>query len=330
MLSFFIDVGVLAAVYGILSVSLHLQAGETGLLDFGLIGFFGIGGYATGIGGLHGLPWPVGIVVGLVLAAVAGVAVGRLGRTLAAEYWAIATLALAELLRLVALNTGSLTKGSEGISSISGFFQSLGPSQANAVWLGVTAAALAVCALVAHQVTRWQFGRTLRLVRETEELAAALGHDVVSAKVRIMAISAPMAALAGSLYTHYITFIGPDELQSFGTFLVFTMVIVGGLGNLAGVIVGATLVELLYNTTRFMSDLGISASAAAGLRIVVIGAALLGFLFFKPAGLLPEQLRRIETGESPSPRRWIGPIFPIGGLGKRAVPLAAGGVDAQR
>lgn len=295
MLSFLVDVGVLAGIYGILAVSLHLQAGVSGLLDFGLIAFFGMGGYATGIGSMHGVAWPWAMLCGLVVAAVAGAAVGRLGRTLRNDYWAMATLAMAELVALVALNTTSLTRGPRGITSIPGFFTSLGSTRYNYAWLGLVAAALAACMFVSHQVTNGQFGRVLRLVRETEDMAVSLGHNVVSAKVVVMAISAPMAALAGSLYSHYITFISPTYLEAFGTFLVWTMVIVGGLGSLGGVVVGAVVVELLYNGTRYLSDIGVSPSVAAGLRIVVIGAALIGFLYFRPAGLWPERLRRVRA-----------------------------------
>jgi branched-chain amino acid transport system permease protein len=134
------------------------------------------------------------------------------------------------------------------------------------------------------------------MVREREPQAAALGHDVVWAKVRIMAISAPMAALVGSLYTHYITFIGPQEMAPFATFLVWTMVVVGGLGSVKGVIIGAFAVQLLYELTRFIDDItNISAANAGGIRILVVGAALLGFLLFHPAGLVPERLRRVDA-----------------------------------
>lgn len=307
MLSFLVDVGVLAGIYGILAVSLHLQAGVTGLLDFGLIAFFGMGGYATGIGSMHGLAWPLAMLCGLVVAAVAGAAVGRLGRTLRTDYWAMATLAMAELVGLVVLNTTSLTRGPRGITTIPGFFTSLGSTRYNYAWLGLVAVVLAACMLVSHQVTNGQFGRVLRLVRETEDMAVSMGHNVVNAKVVVMAISAPMAALAGSLYSHYITFISPTYLQAFGTFLVWTMVIVGGLGSLGGVVVGAVVVELLYNGTRYLSDIGVSPSVAAGLRIVVIGAALVGFLYFRPAGLWPERLRKVRAPASPPGARAGGP-----------------------
>jgi branched-chain amino acid transport system permease protein len=136
----------------------------------------------------------------------------------------------------------------------------------------------------------------LRLVREREDVAASLGHDVVAAKVRVLALSAPMAALAGSLYTHYLAFIGPGQLESFATFLVWTMVVVGGLGSVWGVIAGAVLLEFLYDATRFIDDVfSIPADNAGGLRILVVGVALLGFLYFRPGGLLPERLRRIDA-----------------------------------
>ena len=235
-------------------------------------------------------------MIGMVLAAIAGAAVGILGRTLGAEYWAIATLALAELLRLVALNSDGLTNGPDGITTVMPFFGDLDPTGRDAVWLGLSLVILACCWVIAARLTETQFGRVLRLVRERESLAASLGHDVVWAKVRVMAISAPMAALAGSLYTHYITFIGPQEMAPFATFLVWTMVVVGGLGSAWGVIVGAFSVQLLYEVTRFIDDVtNISASSAGGIRILVVGAALLGFLLFHPGGLVPEKLRRIHA-----------------------------------
>lgn len=296
MLEFLLGVGILASLYGIVAIALNLQAGTTGLLNFGIVAFFGIGAYATGIGSMHGLAWPLSILIGMLLAAVAALGFGRLGSQLSDVYWAIATLALAELLRLVALNSDGLTRGANGISSAKPFFTGLSSTGSDLAWLALSSAVLAVCALIAWQATRFQFGRTLRMVRERESLAAALSHDVTGAKVRVLLLSAPMAALAGSLYTHYISFIGPQELEPFTTFLIWTMVVVGGMGSIPGVILGAFVVELLYGLTRYIHEVtGISATSSAGLRVLVVGAALLGFLFFRPAGIIPERLRRIDA-----------------------------------
>jgi branched-chain amino acid transport system permease protein len=292
LLSFLVGALVFTAIFGILAISLNLQAGETGLLNFGLAGFFGIGAYATGIASLHGVPWPLGMLAGMAVAALAGAAVGALGRTLHAEYWAIATLALAELLRLVALNADSVTGGPDGISSVQPFFAGLSPDARDLAWLALTASVLAACALVARRLGATQFGRVARLVRERQELAASLGHDVVGVKVRVAVIAAPMAALAGSLNTHYLTYIGPGQLEPLMTFLVFTMAVVGGLGSLRGVLLGALLVELLYDAARFLDDVvPISPNTAGSLRIMLVGAILLAFLLLRPQGLLPERLR---------------------------------------
>jgi branched-chain amino acid transport system permease protein len=297
VLEFLLGAAIVAALYGVLAVSLNLQAGVTGLLNFGLVAFFGIGAYATGIASIHGWPWELAIVGGMALAALAGAGVGFLGRTLGAEYWAIATLALAELLALVALNSDGLTRGAQGITSVEPFFSGTSTTVSDLLWLAVALVVLAICALIAWRVTESQFGRVLRMVREREPQAAALGHNVVSAKVRVMAISAPMAALAGSLYTHHITFIAPSELAPFATFIVWTMVVVGGLGSVRGVIIGAFLVQLLFDVTRYIDDvIEISPDSAGGIRILVVGAALLGFLLFHPAGLIPERLRRVGAG----------------------------------
>jgi branched-chain amino acid transport system permease protein len=297
VLEFLLGAGIVAALYGMLAVSLNLQAGVTGLLNFGLVAFFGIGAYATGIASIHGFPWELAMLIGMAVAALAGAGVGLLGRTLGAEYWAIATLALAELLGLVALNSDGLTRGAQGITTVEPFFSGYSATGRDLLWLAVSGAVLAVCALIAWRVTESQFGRVLRMVREREPIAASLGHNVVGAKVRVMAISAPMAALAGSLYTHQITFIAPQELAPFATFIVWTMVVVGGLGSVRGVLIGAFLVQLLFDVTRFIDDvIEISPDSAGGIRILVVGAALLGFLLFHPAGLVPERLRRVGAG----------------------------------
>jgi branched-chain amino acid transport system permease protein len=297
VLEFLLGAGIVAALYGVLAVSLNLQAGVTGLLNFGLVAFFGIGAYATGIASIHGFPWELAMVIGMAVASLAGAGVGLLGRTLGAEYWAIATLALAELLALVALNSDGLTRGAQGITTVEPFFSGYSATGRDLLWLAVSGAVLAVCAVIAWRVTESQFGRVLRMVREREPIAASLGHNVVGAKVRVMAISAPMAALAGSLYTHQITFIAPQELAPFATFIVWTMVVVGGLGSVRGVLIGAFLVQLLFDVTRFIDDvIEISPDSAGGIRILVVGAALLGFLLFHPAGLVPERLRRVGAG----------------------------------
>lgn len=296
MLDFALYFVTVAAVYGVLAISLNLQAGVTGLLNFGHVAFFGIGAYATGIVASYGGSWLLGIAAGLLAAVVLGACVGRLGRNLAADYWAIVTLALAECVRLVATNETALTGGPQGISGIAGPFTGVSGVAGSIGWLVLCIGVLAVSYVVAERLASTQFGRVLRLLREQPLLAESLGHDVTGAKIRLLMIAAPMAALGGSLYTMYISFIGPNQLLPIETFLVFTMLIVGGMGNSAGAVAGAVAVQLLYTGSRFLKDiLPIPAESAGSIRVLLVGATLAAFLLLKPGGLVPERLRRIDA-----------------------------------
>ncbi|MCW2694267.1 MAG: branched-chain amino acid transporter permease [Mycobacterium sp.] len=292
MVNYLLGVGILAAVYSINALSLNLQVGITGLLNFGQVAFVGIGAYSVAILDRHGVPWFLGFLVGGLLAGIAGALVGRLGRTLASDYWAIATLALAELVRLVALNQDGLTGGAQGISAVTGVWTDLSGTTRDAATFLSILALLGVSYLAASRLRKGQFGRVLVLIRENPDLAASLRHDVVSAKTRVMAVSAVMASVTGGFYAMYISFIGAGQLLPFATFLIFTMVVVGGLANTTGAVVGAVLVTVLYDGTRFLPDLiSMSPDQAAGVRILVVGVVLLGFLLLRTEGLVPEKVR---------------------------------------
>jgi branched-chain amino acid transport system permease protein len=293
---FLVHILVVATIYAVLAVSLDLQAGTAGLMNFGQIAFFGIGGYAAALVAQAGGSPVLGIPCGIVLAVGAGALVGRLGRNLEAEYWAIATLGLAEIVRIVAINEGWLTGGAEGIGGPIGLFPNLrGPAHGLA-FLGLSAAGLAVCYALVQTLTNRQFGRVLRLLREQPDLAVSFGYDVVSFKVRAMMVGAPVAALAGALMTYYIAYISPADLASFGTFLVWTIIIIGGVGNHRGAVLGAFIVQFIYTGALFLKDVvGIPSELAGSLRMLMVGCLLLTFLMIKSGGLLPEKLRKIHA-----------------------------------
>lgn len=297
MAEYLLGLMVLIGIYAINAVSLNLQVGFTGLMNFGQVAFVGIGGYSVAICDHYGWGWPVGFIIGAALAACFGAAVGRLGRTLASDYWAIATLALAELIRLVVLNQDRLTGGPQGIGDITGVWSNLsGPTRAAAT-LATIGVLLAATVLIATRLTGNQYGRVLRTVRENQDLAASLGHNVVSAKTRVMAVSAAMAAVSGGFFAMYISYIGPTQLLPFATFLIFTMVVVGGLGNLWGAVAGAALIAALYDVTRILPQIiPLSADQVASLRILAVGVVLLAFLLTRTRGLVPEKMRTFDAG----------------------------------
>jgi branched-chain amino acid transport system permease protein len=293
VLDFLLYIVTVGAIYGLVAISLNLQAGLTGLINFGNVAFFGVGAYSSGIVAQHGGNWALGVVVGLVLAALLGVAFGRLGKSLAADYWAIVTLAVAECLRLIAMNESAVSGGPQGISGIGGPFSHLAGLPGAFLWMFVVLVLLATAYLLVESLTKMQFGRVLRLIREQPLMAESLGHNVTGSKVRALIVAAPLAALGGSLYTLYISFIGPDQLLPLETFLVFTMLVLGGIGNNKGAILGAFVVQLIYSGSRFLKDfLPIPPERAGSIRILLIGLTLTGFLLFKSQGLLPEKARR--------------------------------------
>ena len=296
MLDFAWHVALVSGIYAVIAISLNLQVGVTGLLNFGQAAFVGLGAYATGILVALGAHWSLAMVAGMAVAALVGALLGRMGRTLSAEYWAIATLAVAELIRLVALNESWLTGGPGGIGGIPRLWGNLGTPTRELVLLATVLACVLVCYLLAEHLTKVQFGRILRMIRDQPLLAMSLGHDVVGYKMRIMALSAAMAAFGGSLLVHYVSFVGPEQLQAFETFIVWTMVVAGGLGNHRGVVLGALLIQLIYVGTRFLAAaVALPPESVASLRVAAIGLMLLAVLLFRPDGALPEPLRRVDA-----------------------------------
>jgi branched-chain amino acid transport system permease protein len=296
VLDFFLYVATIAAVYALFALSLNLQAGVTGLLNFGHVAFFGVGAYSSGIVALHGGSWVVGVLVGIVVASLLGAAIGRLGRTLAADYWAIVTLAVAECLRLIVVNETDLTGGPQGISGIAGPFTAISGMGGSIAWLVLCLVLAGLAYLIAEALTGMQFGRVLRLIREEPMLAASLGHNITAEKMRVLAVAAPIAAVGGSVYTLYISFIGPNQLLPIETFLVFTMLIIGGIGNNRGAVLGALVIQLIYAGSRFLKDIfPIPDQSASSIRLLIVGLVLTAFLMTRPDGLFAEKLRRIDV-----------------------------------
>ena len=296
MSDFLLHIAIIAAIYAIVSISLTLQAGVSGMMNFGQIAFFGIGGYAAAITASAGYSALAGVLVGVVVAAAAGAVIGRLGRNLDAEYWAIATLGIAEIFRIVLINEGWATGGAGGIGSPVQLFPMLeGRSQLLAV-LALAVACMLVCLAVAGRLTERQFGRMMRLLREQPDLSVSFGHDIVACKVRAMAIGAAIAALGGALSTYYIAYISPGDLLPFGTFLIWTMVIIGGIGNHWGAVLGAFVVQFIFVGALFLKDvLGFPSELAGALRMMIVGILLLTFLMTRPEGAIPERLRKINA-----------------------------------
>jgi branched-chain amino acid transport system permease protein len=290
--SFLLHVATLSCIYALLGLALNLQAGFAGLLNFGFVAFAGVGAYASAITSSLGYPAPIGVLLGVIAAMIVGFFMARLGRNLASDYWAIATLAVAELIRTVALNEDWLTGGAQGISGVSALFRSASGVQNDLAFFLLALAMVAIALFACTRLSRGRFGRAIRLMREEPALATSLGYQLVPLKVKATVTSAAIASVGGSLLAHYMSFVGPDYMLASETFVIWTMVMIGGLGNNLGVVLGALLVEAIYSAVPFAKDyLNISSDIAGAVRLGTIGVVLLACLLVRPGGLLPEKIR---------------------------------------
>ncbi|MDR7333650.1 branched-chain amino acid ABC transporter permease [Roseateles asaccharophilus] len=294
MFDFLVSSFTIAGIYGLMALGLNLQAGCAGLLNFGHIAFAGLGAYATGIAIQAGYPPAAGAALGITLACGLGWCIARLGRQLASDYWGIATLAIAEILRTVATNEGWLTNGAQGISAIPSLFEHW-PRPWDAIgFLLVVLALLALAAWACTRIADGRFGRALRLMREEPALARCMGYDLKSLKTRAILAGAALTAIAGSLYAHYMSFVGPDYLLASETFVLWTMLMIGGIGNASGVLVGVGLVQAAYAAVPFAKDaFHLDSDVSGALRLGLIGLILLACLMWRSEGLVKEQLRKI-------------------------------------
>jgi branched-chain amino acid transport system permease protein len=284
---FLLNIFCLAGIYAVIALALNLQAGYAGLLNFGHIAFVGIGAYAVALSSQFGWSLWLALPAGIAVAMLVSLLMAALGRQLAADYWGIATLALAEIIRIVITNEDQVTGGAQGIGGIS------------APWSGgqwvfgvVILLAVILSTVVSVRFASSRFGRALRLMREQPQLAMCMGYSLPWLKCRALMSSAVMCSLAGMLLAWYTNYASPDYLLSSETFLIWSMVMIGGLGNVRGVLLGVLVVEALYNLIPFAKDyLHFSADLTGALRLGLVGLTLLLCLLLRPAGLLPEKLR---------------------------------------
>lgn len=292
MFEFCLHVITLAGIFCLIALSLNLQAGTTGLMNFGQIAFVGLGAYAVGLGHQAGWSLPASILAGVIAAMLLAFIIARLGRNLAADYWGIATLAVAEIIRMVTLNETGWTGGAQGISALPSLLSFLSHEQQGMAFSILAVVLVVITALLCHRITYGRFGRALRLLREQPQLASCLGYNILSLKTRALLISAVIAAIAGSLLACYTSYVSPNYLVPAQTFLVWCMIMIGGLGNIWGVIAGAVLVQFVYAFVPFAKDyLDISSDVAGALRLGLIGLILLVCLLWRNQGLFPERMK---------------------------------------
>lgn len=296
-LDFWIGVGVLAGIYGIFTLGLQLNAGFTGILNFGQAGFMAIGAYTVGLLVTNG-GWSLwaALPAGVLLAVVAGVLIGIPSLRLRSDYFAIATIAFAEIVRYT-LQNAEFAGGNQGVVGFDGQWRAvaswmlarlapLGLGEQTqlplliVVWLVFLAL---VGGLKALQGTPW--GRVLKAIREDEDAAAALGKNILSYKLQSLGIAAAIAAVAGFFVALNVTYLYPSMFDPTFTFLGYAMLVLGGFASYTGVAIGGVVLWAVMEGTRFI-EFGLNGGQQASLRFIIVGLFLIGLSALRPQGLL--------------------------------------------
>jgi branched-chain amino acid transport system permease protein len=306
-----------ALLYIMLALGLNIVVGYAGLLDLGYIAFYAVGAYLYALlASPHfGLHWPVWVILpmGAMVAAGFGVLLGAPTLKLRGDYLAIVTLGFGEIIRIFLTNLNTpinITNGPQGVSlidpiAIGGF--SLGETQSI---LGVTlpstytyyylflALSLAIV-FISIRLQDSRIGRAWVAIREDEVAAAAMGINTRNVKLLAFAMGASFAGVSGGLFAGFQGFISPESFTLFESIIVLCMIVLGGMGNIAGVVLGALLITVFPEALRYLGDLqqlllGRVLVDPNDLRLLVFGLALVMVMIFRPAGLLPSVRRRRE------------------------------------
>jgi branched-chain amino acid transport system permease protein len=301
----------------LLAIGLNIVVGHAGLLDLGFVAFYGIGAYTLAYLGTS-LDWPFWptLIMGVFLAAVSGVILGAPTLRLRGDYLAIVTLGFGEIVRITAVNTDALG-GARGITPIPhpppifGLQFRLDPLPYYYLILFVIVLAI----IFSLRLQRSRVGRAWTAIREDEDAAELMGVPTFRFKLLAFAIGAMVGGLAGTVFASKVIFIAPTNFPFILSATILAAVLLGGAGNLPGVILGAFLIAWLPERFRGFADY----------RILVFGAALVLMMALRPQGLLPSRQRSAEMKEGTGG---------LGGLGAE-VPRAdsepeAAAVEAAR
>jgi branched-chain amino acid transport system permease protein len=291
MTAYLVTILILASISAIVALGLNIQWGVAGLVNFGVVGFYSIGAYATAIVALGGGGAWGGLAAGIVVSAAFSAVIALLTVRLNDDYLAIVALGFAEVVRLVLLNEAWLTGGPLGISGIPRPLAGLvREASYPLVLLSIILLALAAAFLVSEALVRSPFGRALRAVRDDDTVAAALGKNALTLRVKAFAAGGAIIGLAGGLHAFYITYIDPSQFTSIVTAYAFMAVIAGGRGSNIGLIIGAGSIMALLEATRFLKDVipFLDGTKLAALRLAMIGAGIILLLIFRPQGAMAE------------------------------------------
>lgn len=277
MTEYLVALATIIGIQALLTLGLTLQYGVTGLVNFGHVAFYALGAYTSALLTLAGVHFGVAMAAGVVLAVAASLLVGTATLRLREDYFAIVTLGFSELLRLLLLNARELTRGPLGIPGIPRPWRNLPGVPDHVAYLALVLIAVLIAFGLSEILARSPLGRTLRAVRDDDQAAMALGKNVLRFRLTALGWGAGLAAVAGSLWAHYVTYVVPDQFTPEITFYTWMAMIIGGPGSMRGALWGTAILVGVLEGTRFAKEVipMIDAPRLAALRQIAIGLGLI-------------------------------------------------------
>lgn len=308
-------------IFAILALALNLQVGYAGLLQLGIAAFFAIGAFSTGIFTVDKYPFQIGfwgsIIVAPLIAGIAGLALGAPTIRLKGDYLAIVTLGFGEVVRCVILNTEQITDGPRGLNPVPTPWVppwlekelTEGDTTGRMHFLSMYFVALTILVglvIVFRTLERSRAGREFVALREDELASACMGLNPASTKLTAFAGGAAIAGLAGALYaTNLTTTAEPNTYDFSYSIMVLCCIIIGGLGSIRGVLLGAGILLTFDNvisplvTQAIQKAVGETSNVLltfTNWRWIIFGVALILMMRFRPAGLWPNARTKAEMG----------------------------------
>jgi len=308
----------LAILFVLLSLGLNIVVGFAGLLDLGYIAFYAVGAYVYALlasphFNIH-LPWWAILPIGAAVACIFGILLGAPTLKLRGDYLAIVTLGFGEIIRIFLNNLSepfNLTNGPKGITTIDSV-KLFGMDFANTTRIGDFAisgtikyyflllALLVVVIVVNMRLQNSRIGRAWEAIREDELAARSMGINTRNMKLLAFAMGASFGGIAGGMFSSIQGFISPESFILNESVMVLAMVVLGGMGNIWGVILGAVLLSFVPEILRYTVDpvqravFGRSIIDPEVIRMLLFGLAMVVMMLFRPAGLMPSAVRKRE------------------------------------
>lgn len=302
VLLFLSGVIILMGIYALLTLSVNLQYGYAGLMNFGIVGLVAVGAYTYAIvtrGAPVGQdsylfyfnqPWWVGFIAAGVVTTLFAFIIGLPTVRVGGDYLLIVTFAFAEVIQDLLSNEGWLTNGTRGYINIQQPFRELIPGQNYQFFLaGLVVVIVVIVYLIAQHVGKAPFGRTLRAMRDNEPAALAIGKNIFSFKMRIFLLGAVICGLAGAMYSWYMTLALPSLFGMSVTFAAWIALVIGGTGSNKGALVGTVVLLGAQQALKFISTTPELTPVISSVQLILEGLVLIVILRFWPLGLVPEK-----------------------------------------